>query len=497
MKGFRTLLLIAVVATAARTAVVWFTEPSPQEAYYFLCSERPASAYFDGPAGTALMTLVATSLESNIVWRLAAPFWSLCATFACFALIREFAEASRAAWVSLLLNALPVFNAAALRVGPELPTLTFTLLGLLGAWRAWQAKRPKLGLWACAGLAFGAALWFAYAAGAILPGIAGLVLCDPKRRRAADFLGVCIFLGIPALCLALPLLWNAEQEWIPIAGGTLRTIWELQWTTFLQSLSSALWTFSPLLLAAIVVGGALAFLERKKDARTRFIAWCGVPSVVVGIYFVLRGGSGVLYFLLVAPLLLLKAMDLWAARPRLTAALRWAAISLALIFSCVAVVGTIQAGRGWQERASELGRVFLEKSAEGQEDLFLVAQDAELASVLGYHLRSDFIPPAGHPTVYVRESQDISNQFAFWPSYADFTEIANIPSDEYFTEQQAENAFLGRSALYITHEPAGDLPQSIEGAFDSVSLFRELPGAGDDARPLYIYLCLNYRTQPL
>ena len=497
MKGFRTLLLIAVVATAARTAIVWFTEPSPQEAYYFLCSERPSVAYFDGPAGTALMTLVATSFESNIVWRLAAPFWALCATLACFVLIREFAETSRAVWVSLLLNALPVFNAAALRVGPELPTLTFVLLGLLGAWRAWEAKRPKLGLWACAGLAFGVALWFAYAAGAILPGIAGLVLCDPKRRRAADFLGLCILLGIPALCLAFPLVWNAEQDWIPIAGGTLRTIWELQWTSFLQSLTSALWAFSPLLLAGIVLGGALALLEREKDAGTRFIAWCGVPSVVLGIYFVLRGGASVLYFLLVAPVMLSKAMGLLASRPRLAAGLRWAAIFLALIFSLFVVRGTIQAGRGWQETASELAQVFLEKSAEGQEDLFLVAQDADLASVLGLHLRNDFIPPAGHPTVYVRESQDISNQFAFWPSYADFTEISKIPSDEYFTEQQAENAFLGRSALYITHEAPGDLPQSIEGAFDSVSLFRELPGAGDDARPLYIYLCLNYRTQPL
>ncbi|MGB8466742.1 MAG: hypothetical protein WCE49_17480, partial [Terrimicrobiaceae bacterium] len=67
----------------------------------------------------------------------------------------------------------------------------------------------------------------------------------------------------------------------------------------------------------------------------------------------------------------------------------------------------------------------------------------------------------------------------------------------YYTEQQAENAFLGRSALYITRESAGDLPQAIKAAFDSVVLFRKLPSAGDDARPLYIYLCLVYQTLPL
>ena len=69
--------------------------------------------------------------------------------------------------------------------------------------------------------------------------------------------------------------------------------------------------------------------------------------------------------------------------------------------------------------------------------------------------------------------------------------------DDYFTEQRAENPFLGRSALYVTRERAEELPQSIRAAFDSVVLFRELPGAGGDPRPLYIYLCLVYQTLPL
>jgi hypothetical protein len=411
--------------------------------------------------------------------------------------VRQLAETTRAVWAALVLNALPVFNSAALRVGPELPALTFVLLGMLAAWRASEAKRGSLVWWTGAGLFFGAASWFAYAGVAILPGIVCFALCDPKRRRVLDFYGVCLLLGIPALCLALPLLWNAEQDWIPIAGGTFRTIWEFNWASFLHALFSLLQDISPLLLPAILLGWLLAFWNsRKGDARARFIFWCGLPGVLPGLYFVLRGGSGVLYFLLVAPLLLFKAMDLFVSRPRLAAGLRWSAVIVAGIFSIFAIFDAVQAGRGWRHAASELGRAFLEKSAEGQDDLFLIAEDAGLASVLGYHLRNDFVSPAGHPTVYVRESQDISNQFGLWPNYADFTETGKV-TDEYFTEQQAENAFFGRSALYITRERAGDLPQSIKAAFDSVILFRELPGAGDDARPLYIYLCLIYQTLPL
>jgi hypothetical protein len=496
VRSWKALLLFAVAATAARIGGVWFTEPSPQEAYYFLCSQRLAPAYFDGPAGTAFLTWVAATYESEIIWRLVAPLWALGATLACFALVRQLADTARAVWAALLLNALPAFNSSALRVGPELPALTLTLLGLLAAWCASQAGKEKLLFWTGAGLAFGAAMSFAYATLAILPGLIYFALYDIKRRAATDYFGVCLLLAIPALSLVLPLLWNAQQDWIPIAGGTLRTMWEFQWGSFFNSLISAFVAFSPLLLPAIILGCARAFAERKDDARARFIFWCSFLSVVLGIYLILRGDSGILYFLLVTPLLLLKAMDLFASRPRLAAGLRWSVILLALIFSVFAIIDATQAGRGWREAASELTRLFLEKSAEGQEDLFLIAEDPGLASVLGYHLRNDFVAPAGHPTVYVRESQDISNQFSLWPSYADFTELGRV-ADEYFTEQEAENAFLGRSALYISREHEDELPQAIGAAFESVSLFRELPGAGNDPRPLYIYLCLNYQTLPL
>ncbi|HEY5780043.1 MAG TPA: glycosyltransferase family 39 protein [Terrimicrobiaceae bacterium] len=498
MSGLKTLLVFVLAATIARVAFVWFTEPTPQEAYYFLCSQRPAPAYFDGPGGTAFVTELASIYgKSDVLWRLTAPFWGLCATVACFALVRRIADSTRAVAVALVLNALPIVNSSALRVGPELPTLTLVSLGILAAWRAYGAEGRKLAWWIASGLLFGAASWFAYASVAVLPGIACFAMYNPKRRQSTDFYGIYALFGIPALCLALPLVWNAGQDWIPIAGGTFRTLWEFEFKSFLGALFRLGLAFSPLLLGAIVLGWLHAFVEsRKGHTRARFIFWCGLPAVTIGLYFILRGGSGAIYLLLVAPLLLFKAMDLFSSDARFVVALRWSAVILAIALSLYAIFETWQDGRGWRSAASGMRRVFLEKSKEGQDDLFLVAEDVGLASVLGYHLRDDFVAPTGHPTVYVRESQDISNQFSLWPSYGDFTETDRVV-DEYFTEQQAENPFLGRSALYMTRERAGDLPQSIRAAFDSVILFRELPGAGGDPRPLYIYLCLVYQTLPL
>jgi len=161
------------------------------------------------------------------------------------------------------------------------------------------------------------------------------------------------------------------------------------------------------------LGWLHAFAEsRKGHTRARFIFWCALPAVTIGLYFILRGGSGAIYLLLVAPLLLFKAMDLFSSDARFVVALRWSAVILAIALSLYAIFETWQDGRGWRSAASAMRSVFLEKSKEGQDDLFLVAEDVGLASVLGYHLRDDFVAPTGHPTVYVRESQDISNQFS-------------------------------------------------------------------------------------
>jgi hypothetical protein len=494
----RTLLLFALVATIARVGFVWLTEPSPAEAYYYLCSQRLAPAYFDGPAGTALLTELASVYgKSDVIWRMTAPLWSLIATCACFGFVRQLSDARQGAYVALLLNVLPIFNSAALRVGPELSALTFVTLGLLAAWRASEAEAGKLIWWVGSGLFFGLATCFAYAAVAIVLGVVAFAMSSAKRRRSADFYGMWALLGIPALCLAPALVWNAGNDWIPIAGGTFRTLWEFDLRGLAPALSDLLMAFSPLLFAAMTFGWFHALAEsRTGHLRARFAFWCAAPSFLVGAYLLFRGSSAAGYFLLVAPLLLFKAMDLFASGRLLFVFLRWAAVIVAVAFSGYAIYASWQEGRGWRAAASEFGRAFLEESKKGQDDLFLIAEDEKLASVLGYHLRDALVAPAGHPTVYVRESQDVSNQFALWPTYADFMETGRVV-DEYFTEQQAENPFLGRSALYITHERDVELPQSIRGAFDSVALFREIPGTEADSRPLYIYLCLVYQTLPL
>ena len=138
----------------------------------------------------------------------------------------------------------------------------------------------------------------------------------------------------------------------------------------------------------------------------------------------------------------------------------------------------------WKPLAEELHAAARDLPAAEQSGFF-IAEDADLASVLGYYIRGG----GPYPPVFVPESPDISSQFGIWPSYADFVASDHV-ADEYFTEQKGVNPFVGRNAVYLGRE----LPQTVKGAFENVTLMKKIPGPDGD---LSIYICLGYQTLPL
>lgn len=488
----RTLFAVFVIAvTLLRAGIVWQTEPAPEEAYYFLCAERPAPAYFDGPAGTATQTLWLGPL-----WRLSAPIWAGAASLLCFVLIRRLGDDELAAWGAVMLNTLPVFNTSALEVSPALPALTLVLAGTICGWKAFSAEKSAPALWwLFAGACFAAAAWYAYFSVLFAFALAVFTLCSPRHRNASGFLGV-ILLVVPPLAASAPALaWNAGQDWIPLAGGTFQTLWQWDLRGFLFAGADFFSAFSPLAAAGLFAAWFLAIPSVRNHVKPRLVLLLGLPGIAFLIYFALRGRESSGYFLFAAPVLIYYALSLGWHVPRWRTAIL-AAMILAAAFSVPQVLTVMRSGDSWKAAAGELRETFLAQSEAGQPGLFLIAEDESGASALGYHLRADLIPPKGHPAVYVRESQDISSQFGLWPGYDDFVET-ETHADEYFTEQKGENPFVGRSAIYVTKESANDVPQTIKAAFASVTFLKEIPPVRGQSAPLRLYLCENYQTLPL
>ncbi len=496
MKPARIVLLVVVALTLVRLAIVWLQKPSPDEAYYYLCSQHPAPAYFDGPVGTAFLVGLVNALGGgDFFWRALAPAWALVASVFCFLFVRRLANESIASLATLVLNLLPGFNVQALRVGPQLPALALLILCLWLAWLAFEAEKDSLVWWFLAAVALGAACVFSYAAICVVPLVIVFVLSSAKHRRARDIGGLVILVALPVAFLFPALVWNAGQEWVPMMPGTLRSLWHFDSGGFLASLVSLLYFISPLVAVTLLGTWAMLASGARAHVRARFLFLAAMPFVLLSLYMLYHGGDAAFFFLLAVPILLVRARDFVDLIP----GGRWAggtAVVLALGFSLHAAAASMDDGRAWDSAAAHARDVFLRELKQGNEGLFLVAENPSLASALGYYLKDSLMPPAGHPVVYVGESQDISSQYSLWPTYADFVESTRVV-DEYYTEQKGENPFVGRSALYITEERADEVPQTIKAAFESVTLLEEYPLRGAHRNPLYIYLCKNYQTLPL
>jgi hypothetical protein len=124
-----------------------------------------------------------------------------------------------------------------------------------------------------------------------------------------------------------------------------------------------------------------------------------------------------------------------------------------------------------------------------------------VAANVAFYLHDKRSEGPGHPPIYFPESQQLENQFSFWPRYDEFIAVPpdQLPKDSYFNEEQGINPFHGRTALYISDRPEERGPSTIKNGFERVEMIacidqkrRTLP-----LRQWRIFACYNYRSLPL
>jgi hypothetical protein len=275
--------------------------------------------------------------------------------------------------------------------------------------------------------------------------------------------------------------------------------------------------YSPLLFAALVCGVIGSWRRVNKQFKILFLFWFGLP--VFAFYFLLSMNHvptpnwDAVSFLSLG----LLAVHYWCERveTRGVKIFATAAILLGFIVSLFALDSDLlrSAGfrfrrsdpsdrlRGWKSMTAEVERIRNDLETKLGEKLFLIADERHRASEISFYLRDKRVEGPGHPPVYIVESQDLINQFSFWPRYDQFVEQPAKPGqspDETFTEQKGENLFVGRSALLIRNY-AKNPPHNIRAAFESTELVGtiELRRFGQHVRYWQIFLCRHYRTLPL
>src|ERR1700730_18401559 len=158
--------------------------------------------------------------------------------------------------------------------------------------------------------------------------------------------------------------------------------------------------------------------------------------------------------------------------------------------------------RGWRSATGAVEKLRGDLERKLGDKLFLIADARDRASEISLYLHDKRREGLGHPPVYIVESQDMLNQFSFWPRYDEFVEAkpgVPRPEEEIYSEENGINPFVGGSALFIRDGEKGRVPHNIRGAFQSSEPGGTIAGRryGKLVRTWARCLCRSYRTLPL
>ena len=439
----RWLLVFLLALTGARLFLAGNAELSPDEAYYYQWSQRLDWAYYANGPGVALAIRAGTALlgPTELGVRLLAPFLALGTSLILFGLARRMYGESVATWTVLLLNFTPIFNAGALMMTMDALSIFFWVAALWAFWLALERSPKFSGYWPLAGLCLGLGFLSKYTNVMELFSMGLVLLATARYRKEFARPGFWVMLGVFALALIPPVLWNVQHDWIAVdylrcrgSGSRFHP----------EALLVFLGLYSPL-----IFGGMLWALSRGcrkgwSDFRCRFLAFFALPLLVVYCVLSLKQCSvpnGIAPAFASLGILTVAFWHDLAQRNVAARRFALAALGVGLAMSLVLVNtdAVRQLGvrwpykydpsarlRGWQATAIEVDDLRHKMERETGKSLFLIANRYQTVSSLAFYLPEKRVEGPGHPPVYFPESQAIENQYSFWGRYDEMTEPPEI-----------------------------------------------------------------------
>jgi PIN domain nuclease of toxin-antitoxin system len=496
------------------------------EAHYWLWSGRLAPAYFSKGPGVAFAIRASTAIfgATEFGVRFWSPFLGAATTLLLYYFTRKLFNERAAFWLVIALNAIPLFNVGNLVMTIDPLSIFFWVAAMFTFWVALERTPDATWPWIATGLLIGLGFLCKYTNAFELMSVVIVLALVPRHRREFKRPGLYLLLGAFALCLIPPLVWNAQHAWATFthlrSRGGLDESFGIRPLELLGFLGAHFLTFSPLLFLALAWAVVANWRRARQHFKVLFLFWFGLP--VFTFYFLLSVNDqaapnwDALAFISLAVL----AAAFWTERlqaHRSAARFLSASILLGLIVS-VFVGDTdllrsmnlpfphhrdpADRARGWKSASRAVEKLRTDLETKNKEQLFVIADQRDRASEMSFYFENKRVEGPGHPPVYIVESQDIANQFSFWPRYDEFVEASpNTPQPdaEVYTEEGGVNQFTGRSALYIQNGAQPLVPHNIRAGFQSVDRIAtiEVSRFGAKIREWQVFVCRNYRTLSL
>jgi 4-amino-4-deoxy-L-arabinose transferase-like glycosyltransferase len=514
-----------LVLTGIRLTMIGTTDLSFDEAHYWMWSERLAPAYFSKGPGVAftIWSSVAMFGPTEFGVRFWSPILGAGTSLLLYYLARRLFSEGTGFWLVIALNVTPIFNIGSFVMTIDPLSIFFWVAAMYTFSLALERSPAFSWYWPATGLLIGLGFLSKYTNALALISIVLVLVMVPRYRREFRRRGLYALLGVFVLCAIPPLVWNHSHAWATIdhlqSRGSLNEAPDFNPLELLSFLGVHFAVYSPLLFAGLAWAVFRTWKRAHQQAKGIFLIWFGVP--VFALYLVLSINKAAnpnwdgLAFLSLGILASSYWRERVESRPHMV---RWAtgALVLGLLMSVIAMNSDLlrSAGipfpgrdpadrmRGWRSAAVAIEKVRADVETQLGEPVFLIADERDRASEFSFYLKDKRPEGPGHPPVYIVESQDILNQFSFWPRYDAFVEAPRTATPEegdIYTEQDGVNPFEGRSAMFIQANNKAEPARNIRAAFQSVEHHATIEVRRFDyvVRTFQIYVCRNYSTLPL
>jgi len=525
MSTTRAVWIFLTLLTGIRLTLLGTTDLSFDEAHYWMWSERLAPAYFSKGPGVAfaIWSSVAMFGATEFGVRFWSPILGAGTSLLLYYLARRLFSEGTGFWLVVAASVTPIFNIGSFVMTIDPLSIFFWTAAMFTFWLALERSPEFSWHWALTGLLIGLGFLCKYTNALELISILLVVALVPRLRREFRKPGLWSLVGAFAISTIPPLVWNQSHAWATLghlrSRGSFDEAPGFNPTEVLSFLGIHFLIYSPLLFLGLAWAVIAGWRRAQQQFKGIFLLWFGLP--VFALYFLLSFNKAAnpnwdgLAFLSLG----VFAASFWRERMESRPALpRWgaAALIIGLLMSLVALNSDLlrSAGytftrrepadrmRGWKSAALAVETVRGEVETQLGERVFLIADGRDRASEFAFYFREKRAEGPRHPPVYIIESQDIANQFSFWPRYDEFVDAPPNSSGaegDVYTEESGVNQFAGRTALYIQASGKQDAPRNIRAAFQSTEHFRtiEVRRFGRILRTMRVFICKDYRTLPL
>ncbi len=510
MSTTRAVWLFIIALTAVRLSMLATTDLEFDEAHYWIWSEHLAPAYFSKGPAIAFVIRASTSVfgANEFGVRFFSPLLSAGTSVLLFYFARRLFNPTAGLWAVIAVNVTPIFNVGAFLMTIDPLSVFFWLAAMLTFWLAVEKSPHFSWYWLLTGL---------------LIGLGFLSKYTNALELVSIVLVLALALGVFALCAVPPIIWNQQHAWVTLrhlrSRGSLDHGFGFRPVEVFSFLGQHFLVYSPCLFLALAWGVIASWRRVNQQFKVLFLMWFGLPVFLFYLLLSVNKAAAPNWDGLAFLGFGLLAIHFWWEKLERSVTLRLvavAAILVGLLMSIVALNTDLlrAAGyqfkrsdpsdrmRGWNSATNALEKIRNDLETKLGEKLFLIADARDRASEISFYLRDRRVEGPGHPPVYIPESQDMVNQFSFWPRYDEFVELkpgTPRPEGETYTEENGINPFVGRDALFIRSGEREHVPHSIRAAFQSTNPVGtiEVRRHGRVLRTWQVFLCRNYRTLPL